>query len=115
MIWISFKKWNNKAGKFFTYNRIYWKGQWTAFVKVSLRYTYKRLYEKINEHERMIEDLRTKIKNNKSIQDIMLNQMADFDKKLNCLTGQDKNYPTKKPKVKRSYRKKERKLKNEDN
>jgi len=36
--------------------------------------------------------------------------MADFDKKLRILSGEESGYSLKKPRVKRSYRKKEKRI-----
>ena len=43
MIWINFEKWNNAAGFLFKKQRIYMKGKWTPFIKISIRYKDKSM------------------------------------------------------------------------
>jgi len=39
MLWISFGRWNHKAGRFLLWERIYFKNwRWTPFVWLSKRY-----------------------------------------------------------------------------
>lgn len=38
MIFIAFGKWSASAGRFFTMQRFYYRGHWTPFVKVGIRY-----------------------------------------------------------------------------
>ena len=43
MIWINFEKWNNAGGSVFIKKRIYRKGKWTPFIKISIRYKEKSM------------------------------------------------------------------------
>ena len=107
MIIISFGKWSSSSGSIFKYQRIYWNGyKWTPFVKVSFRY----IHDENSQLKEVIEKNEENIKKIRDIQKIILNQMADFDKKLRILSGEESGYSLKKPRVKRSYRKKEKRI-----
>lgn len=41
MIWLSFSKWSSCSKRYLIRSRIYYKGKWTPFVKLRLRYKNK--------------------------------------------------------------------------
>lgn len=49
MIFLNFGKWSNAAGSFLILERYYYKGYWTPFCKIRLRYfkTMRQMMKKM--------------------------------------------------------------------